>query len=265
MDLLSTILPFPISPVTTPRVDRLIRFISRREGRAIRRSQRLIATILVSVTIALAGAPGGAADLVSGVVTPRVSILPLGGTLALTTTGRFTDGTTRRLSHATIAVGGHHACVLEPNGEIRCWGRGGSGQLGNGTSADSSVPVTVAGLVDTTDLAAGGDASCALLADTSIRCWGLNTSGQLGNGTTTPSALPVAVPGVTARAISVGFAHACAVSTNGEVVCWGANGAGQLGNGSSVGSSLPVLVSGITTAVGIAAGGNHSCALLATG
>ncbi|MFO0691210.1 MAG: Ig-like domain-containing protein [Myxococcota bacterium] len=224
-----------------------------------------LAAILAFLMIALAGLPGGAADLQFGVVMPSVSILPLGATFPLTTTGHFTDGTTRRLSHATIAAGGNHACALATNGEVRCWGRGGSGQLGNGISADSSVPVTVAGLVDATDLAAGGDVSCALLADASLRCWGLNTSGQLGNGSTTASSLPVTVPGVTARAISVGFAHACAVRTNGEVACWGANASGQLGDGSFAGSSSPVLVSGITTAVAVAAGGNHTCALLATG
>lgn len=129
-----------------------------------------IAAVLGILSITLAATAGSAADLTTATVTPSVTILPLGGTIPLTATGRFTDGSTRRLSHATIASGGNHTCALAANGEVRCWGRGASGQLGNGSSTDSSVPVTVAGISDAVALAAGGDASCALLGDASVRC-----------------------------------------------------------------------------------------------
>lgn len=265
MDLPSTLFPFPTSTAAASRVPRRTRPGSRKKGTAMGRRMVHVATILSLLTFALAATSGGAADLRFAVVTPSLSIVPLGATVPFTATGHFTDGSTRRLSPATIAAGGNHTCVLAVNGEIRCWGRGGSGQLGTGSTVDSSVPVTVSGISDATALAAGGSSSCALLGDASIRCWGLNDAGQLGNGTTTTSPQPVTVPGVTAKGIAVGFTHACAVLTNGGVACWGANGAGQLGNGAFVGSSSPVPVSGVSTAVGIAAGGNHSCALLATG
>jgi hypothetical protein len=265
MDPLSTIRPFSPRPETTACPPRRACPGLWEAGRAMGHRLRRATSILALLVLAQGAAPVVAADLQFGVVTPTVSILPLGVTLPLTTTGHFTDGTTRRLSPATIAAGGNHACVLETNGEIRCWGRGGSGQLGNGATADSSLPVTVASLVDGVALAAGGDSSCALMADGSLRCWGLNSSGQLGNGSTTASSVPVTVPGVSATAISAGFTHACAVLASGEVACWGGNAEGQLGNGSLVGTSSPVLVSGISTAVGVAAGGHHSCALLATG
>ena len=49
--------------------------------------------------------------------------------------------------------------------------------------------------------------------------------------------------------------------------CWGANDFGQLGNGSLTTPQppVPVLVSGLTNAVAVAAGGVHTCALLADG
>jgi len=45
-----------------------------------------------------------------------------------------------------IAAGGYHSCVLLAETTLKCWGRGSSYQLGNGSSADSNTPVSVIGL-----------------------------------------------------------------------------------------------------------------------
>ena len=45
----------------------------------------------------------------------------------------------------SVAVAELHGCALNRNGSIQCWGVGGDGELGNGSSVDSSVPVTVSG------------------------------------------------------------------------------------------------------------------------
>jgi alpha-tubulin suppressor-like RCC1 family protein len=224
----------------------------------------LVALVLAVPALLVSGG-AGAADLIAPQVTPGSVVIPIGATVRLITTGLFTDTTTRPLSNATLAAGGNHACVLAADGEIRCWGRGTSGQLGDGGNADSNVPVTVAGIDTATALAAGGDSSCALLADATLRCWGLNDLGQLGNGSNSPAPIPVTVTGVSgAAAIAAGFKHACAVLASGGVRCWGANGKGQLGNGGFAASSTAVAVSGVTNTIAVATGGNHTCALLAT-
>lgn len=46
----------------------------------------------------------------------------------------------------SVASGGHHCLALEADGSVQAWGRNASGQLGNGTATDSTVPVTVSGL-----------------------------------------------------------------------------------------------------------------------
>jgi alpha-tubulin suppressor-like RCC1 family protein len=228
------------------------------------RLRNLVATAIL-LPAALHFPRSDAADLNFPIVSPGDIVVPVGRTVRLVTTGNFTDATIRPLSNATLAAGGNHVCVLVADGEIRCWGRGTSGQLGHGDNADYNVPTGVAGLDNATALAAGGDSSCALLADASVRCWGLNDVGQLGNGSNAPAPIPVTVTGVSAVAIAMGFRHACAVLANGGVRCWGANGAGQLGNGGIVGSSTAVAVTGIANATAVATGGNHSCALLASG
>src|SRR5262245_26519217 len=65
--------------------------------------------------------------------------------------------------------------------------------------------------------------------------------------------------------ISGGARHACQVNEDGTVRCWGANDFGQLGNGGITPQPTlaPVLVTGLSNAVAVAAGGAHTCALLA--
>ena len=228
---------------------------------AFRRFPNLCALMALGIMFT---APAQAADLVALQIAPINPFVPIGSTLRLTATGTFSDASTRLLSNATIAAGGNHVCALPVNGEVRCWGRGTSGQLGNNAGADSAVPVVVSGIDNGTAVAAGGDSSCALRADGTVACWGLNNVGQLGNGTTANAIVPVVVTGLSAVAITAGFRHACAVIASGGLRCWGANNAGQLGNGTLTGATTPVIVSGISTAIAVATGGNHSCALLST-
>ena len=47
----------------------------------------------------------------------------------------------------SLHVGGDFSCVImKVNSEIKCWGEGTNGQLGNGAASTSSVPVTVVGI-----------------------------------------------------------------------------------------------------------------------
>jgi alpha-tubulin suppressor-like RCC1 family protein len=173
--------------------------------------------------------------------------------------------------YAMPAGGSSHTCALTDAGGVACSGSNTSGQLGNGTTNTSAVPVNVvradAGLAGMTRVSAGQSYTCAT-SPSEVVCWGTNTSGQLGLGNKT-SPITVATP-VTVYdagvplALAQGSAHTCALRSDGAVLCWGAGSSGQLGDGAGADSLVPVvaIASGATQ---IAAGANHTCARLSTG
>jgi hypothetical protein len=192
------------------------------------------------------------------------------GSVATTTTSLVPvaiSGITNAIAIAEGRGDNSFGCVVLSGGMVQCWGDNSSGELGNGTTTDSSVPVTVSGITNAMAVARGND-TCAVLSDGTVQCWGDNTGGDLGNGTTTNSLVPMTVSGITsAIAVSVGgSAFACAVLSDGSVQWWGFDpfgfGSGPGGPGQS---SVPVTFAGITSATAIAAGGGHACALLSGG
>ena len=171
------------------------------------------------------------------------------------------------------------ACGVTTSGGVTCLGQNQGGQLGDGTTTERRMPITIAGLTGVAEVHASGSHTCARLDDGTVRCWGSNESGQLGDavsphatscrdGATTIDCAtsPVNVNTIDdATALAVNGGSACVIRADGTVWCWGANHYGQLGNGTLVQSNTPVQAMGLTGVTAIAGGGEHYCALVAGG
>jgi large repetitive protein len=169
-------------------------------------------------------------------------------------------------SAESISAGGSQTCVVQVDGQTKCWGANSSGQLGDGTSVGKSTPVTMLGTTRGVSNAVGVSHSCVLTALGLVYCVGSNSVGQLGDGTGTTSSALVQVAGLSGvTKIAAGGSTTCAVLGSGTVRCWGAGASGQLGNGSTNDALLPVSVTGVSGATAITVGTTHACATVASG
>ena len=211
----------------------------------------------------------------TGVTTGPIRVTTAGGTSVNVNNFSVNSAPTK------VAAGTSHACAVLADGSVKCWGLNTNGQLGNGTTTQSTSPVLVTAISNATALSAGSTHTCAVLADGTAKCWGQNASGQIGNGVanatniTAPTAvLAAASTSLTnVSAIAAGTSFTCAVinsGVSGTAKCWGLNTNGQLGNGTTTSSSYPTTVlasSGVTLTgvVAISTGTSHACAILSSG
>ncbi|MGO8861154.1 MAG: RCC1 domain-containing protein [Acidimicrobiales bacterium] len=146
--------------------------------------------------------------------------------------------------------------ALLSNGSYYNWGYNAAGQLGNGSTANSDVPVQVPLSEPVRQVFQGGSGpkngqSVAILTNGAVWAWGDNDRGQLGDGTRTSSDVPlhVDVPkGVSFAAVSSGGFASYAIDGSGRLWAWGDNRSGQLGTGSGTAIATTPIKVGIRAA-----------------
>ena len=197
----------------------------------------------------------------------------------------------------SVKLGYSHTTVISKDGGLYTWGSNNYGQLGNGTTINSSNPIKI--MNDVVNCAGGGNHTIALKKDGTVYTWGYNNCGQLGDGTTTDRTSPGAIQiydhtnvltssgvkhgiipdngnysfGSTGEIVQVaaGGTHSAAVTKDGDLYMWGSNGAGQLGVYSNANSKIPIKVNNSSSTLPeksvkyVALGGNHSAAITKDG
>ncbi len=142
-----------------------------------------------------------------------------------------------------VAAGGRHTCAVSANGNVRCWGRNVEGELGTAFATsyvgDDEAPADLDLELDFTEdvvaISAGYAHSCVLFLGGGVRCWGMGDPAAFDVGTATLLGLePSAV-----HTNSFGFVDPLTTEN--------------------------VRLPGPAVAISAAAGGGHTCALLASG
>jgi alpha-tubulin suppressor-like RCC1 family protein len=140
-------------------------------------------------------------------------------------------------SWSYVAAGYSTTCAIATDGRLFCWGSNRSGELGNGSTTDSGVPIPVeTDIADWIAVASNGvgnaQHTCAISASSGLYCWGSNAYGQIAQDAAAGDSLvpsPVALPGVP-TSVAPGAYATCATTDAGELYCWGYGELGQIGD-----------------------------------
>lgn len=184
--------------------------------------------------------------------------------------------TREAISTQVIAISarnnGSHSLFLKSDGTVWAAGYNSQGQLGNGTTTDSNLPVIVTNLTGITTIAAGSNHSLALDPSGFVTSWGRNASGECGDGKTSDHYIfALKIPLLSKIvSISAGKFFSVALDSSGSVWAWGANDVGQLGNGGTVMNATPgkvQLSAGgyLSNIIAITCGASHALALDSSG
>lgn len=179
---------------------------------------------------------------------------------------------TNIIAIASGSTHGNHSLMLMANGTVMACGMNTYGQLGNGTTTDSALPVQVKGpngvgvLSNIIAIAAGDNHSLALSADGTIYSWGRGDKGQLGNGSWGNFSVPTLALYVSnVFAIAAGGEHSLALGNQGILYSAGYNASGQLGHGDTQNHIFFDVLDGFFYQTAVTAGGNHSMSLNGAG
>ena len=162
------------------------------------------------------------------------------------------------LSDVVSIAGDNSGYALDSSGNVWAWGSNESGQLGNGTTNDSSTPIKISNLSNIVAIAAKGVTNYALDGSGHVWTWGSNFYGQFGNGTSGGkdiSTTPVQISKLTnIVAVAAGSVTGYALDSSGHVWAWGDGNSGEFGNGTSSDSKGPVQIPNLPKIVAIDGG-----------
>ena len=179
-----------------------------------------------------------------------------------------------------LALGQDYSSALTENGQVYMWGQNNFGQLGNGTTTSSSLPVNITDRFPTGDtviaLSLGWFHAGAVTESGRVYVWGFNGFGELGDGSTTSKNVPTEITSLYSqsdRVISLSFGNyfSSAKTLSGNIFAWGWNSDGQLGDGTTTDRKVPTEVtSGIPlnqneTILQYQIGGYHAGVLTSNG
>jgi alpha-tubulin suppressor-like RCC1 family protein len=154
-------------------------------------------------------------------------------------------------------AGGYQSIAICPDSTVATWGSNDNGQLGNGLSTDSSVPISLNSITNVIAVSSGYSYYLALTESGEVWSWGTNQNGELGNNSNTNSNTPVQINGLSnITDIAGGFNQSIALKSDGTVWVWGNGSDGAMGNSTYNSWNIPLQVPNLNDVTDIAGGNN---------
>jgi len=102
------------------------------------------------------------------------------------------------LKWASISAGTNHTCGIgDTQGvskeHLYCWGNNSSGQLGDGTTTDTTVPLLISDAVGWALVTSGESHTAAVTTVGAGHIWGKSDYGQAGEGVGTETLRPIRI------------------------------------------------------------------------
>lgn len=113
-----------------------------------------------------------------------------------------------------------HACGVDMDGGVWCWGRNANGELGAGDANDHRQPVHINGLHGIIQVSAGGFYSCALDRSHKVYCWGGYSPVRSDDENNRARLLPERISGVEGVEVATGDIINCVRQVDARIVCW---------------------------------------------
>lgn len=193
----------------------------------------------------------------------------------------FKISTLQQITSIGATFGGFTALAVDSDRKLWAWGRGTSGELGDGltTTSKREIPEPVAGVTDVVRVAASNQQVVALRADGSVIGWGYNAGNSIGDallagqkGVTTigPSLLNVPKLAFLEAGKSNLYGQYFGLDAQGQIHIWGDTASGLIGchqvHGSETGSlAQPYTPTGLDNIVQVAGGDTYALFLNASG
>lgn len=175
-------------------------------------------------------------------------------------------GTIAASAQNRVAAGSYHSVAVCSDNSVWVWGQNLTGQLGDGTNNNATLPIKLSGLSDVRSAACGVGHTLFLKNDGTVWSTGKNNLGQLGIGNLTDRNTPQQISALSGIIdIAAGDNHSLFLKNDGTVWACGVNAERQLGIGVGLGPSTPVQVTALSNIIGIAGGGKFSLFLKSDG
>ncbi len=168
-------------------------------------------------------------------------------------TSRFSFDSSETI--VSISSGSFHSALVTSFGDIFLWGLNSYGQLGNDSTTNSSVPISIYDEIKfellfnekVNQVSLSEYNSTITTSFGRVFAWGRNNQGQVGDGTLITRKTPVEITsffgletGETVTLIMSGKTHNGAITSSGRSFAWGKNTYGQLGDSTTTRSTSPM-------------------------